>query len=198
MASAEATYPQTYYIYTYAYPDPDPDGTVFYVGKGTKGRIDEHEREARSVCTCQKCQVIRQIWASGKPVQKRIVYETFDEVEALAYEYDLIKQYAGASLTNTMGNRKQSKASFHPKKPRRSKSSSISSLEAELEREVISPQAAAYLLGVVPATVHLMIRDGEIPGFKVRDVWRVYREDVEAYIQRQMERAKHPNEQEEE
>ena len=65
-------------------------------------------------------------------------------------------------------------------------------------KKPIGTTDAAEMLGVLPQTVVRLIRDGEIPGFKVRDVWRVYREDVEAYIQRQMERAKQPNEQEEE
>ena len=64
-------------------------------------------------------------------------------------------------------------------------------------KKPIGTAEAAEMLGVLPQTVVRLIRDGEIPGFKVRDVWRVYREDVEAYIQRQMERAKHPNEQQE-
>ena len=65
-------------------------------------------------------------------------------------------------------------------------------------KKPIGTTEAAEMLGVLPQTVVRLIRDGEIPGFKVRDVWRMYREDVEAYIQRQMERAKQSNEQEEE
>jgi excisionase family DNA binding protein len=64
-------------------------------------------------------------------------------------------------------------------------------------KEPIGTTEAAKLLGVLPQTVVRMIRDGDIPGFKVRDVWRVYREDVEEYIRRQMEQAKErPSEQE--
>lgn len=33
----------SFYVYTLAYPD----SKVFYVGKGTGKRIDDHEREAR-------------------------------------------------------------------------------------------------------------------------------------------------------
>ncbi len=65
-------------------------------------------------------------------------------------------------------------------------------------KKPIGTAEAAEMLGVLPQTVVRLIRDGEIPGFKVRDVWRLYREDVEAYIQRQMEQAKHQREQEEE
>ena len=52
------------------------------------------------------------------------------------------------------------------------------------------------MLGVLPQTVVRLIRQGKIPGFQVGDVWRLYREDVEAYIQRQMEKARQSDEQE--
>ena len=92
--------PKTYYVYTYAYAD----GTVFYIGKGTEGRIDAHEKEASKGCGCRKCQVIRQIWQSKKPIQKRIVFETLDELEALEQERDLIQMHACAGLTNISYN----------------------------------------------------------------------------------------------
>ena len=60
----------------------------------------------------------------------------------------------------------------------------------------IGTAEAAAMLGVLPQTVVRLIRDGAIPGFKVRDVWRVYREDVEASIQRQMEMARRSDEEE--
>jgi hypothetical protein len=95
--------PKTYYVYTYAYPDPD--GTVFYVGKGTGARIFIHEEDAQSGCSCRRCRCIRQIWASGKPVKKRIVYETFVEQDALLYEWILINHvHNSPSLTNIRGN----------------------------------------------------------------------------------------------
>src|SRR5216684_8129488 len=97
--------PKTYYVYTYAFPD----GTIFYVGKGTRGRIDEHEREASNGCQCLKCDIIRSIWASGKPVQKRIVYETFDELDALEQELALIRAHAGPHLTNIKDNQRRAK-----------------------------------------------------------------------------------------
>src|SRR5579862_3005235 len=88
--------PKTWYVYTYAFPN----GPIFYIGKGNQGRIDEHEREAQNGCACAKCQAIREIWASGHPVQKRIVYETLLEDEALEYEKKLIYQHSGPHLTN--------------------------------------------------------------------------------------------------
>lgn len=90
-----AEYPQTWYVYTYSYPD----GTPFYVGKGTSSRISVHESEAKSNCQCQKCQIIRGIWEKGQPVQKRFVFETFSESEALDREKELIAKYT-QSLVN--------------------------------------------------------------------------------------------------
>lgn len=66
------------------------------------------------------------------------------------------------------------------------------------EKTPIGTKEAGKMLGVLPQTVVRLIRQGKIPGFQVGDVWRLYREDVEAYIQRQMEQATHPNKQEEE
>jgi excisionase family DNA binding protein len=41
-------------------------------------------------------------------------------------------------------------------------------------------------LGVTPRTVVRLVERNEIPGFKVGDVWRFYREDIEHYIETQM------------
>ena len=179
--------PQTYYIYTLAYPD----GKVFYVGKGTNGRIADHEREASKGCNCPKCDIIREIWADNKPVQKRIVFETLNETEALTYELDLIKQSGEPSLVNVRGNREKNKVSYNPQKDHSPKSPSIiRKIKAELREKVIGVRAAAYLLGVDSKTVIRLIQRGKIPGFQVGNVWKVHREDIENYIQDQMERAK--------
>lgn len=62
--------------------------------------------------------------------------------------------------------------------------------------EPIGANEAAKLLGVLPRTVIRLAQDGEIRGFKVRDVWRFYRSDIEAYIQRQIEQARQQKEEE--
>ena len=62
------------------------------------------------------------------------------------------------------------------------------------ERTPIGTREAGKLLGVLPQTVVRLIRQGKIPGFQVGDVWRVYREDVEEYIQKQMEQARQQKE----
>jgi excisionase family DNA binding protein len=64
--------------------------------------------------------------------------------------------------------------------------------------EPIDANEAAKMLGVLPRTVIRLAQEGEIRGFKVRDVWRFYRSDIEAYIQRQIERARQQKEHDQE
>ncbi len=95
-----------FYVYTLAYPD----GTVFYVGKGSFSkearidRIDCHEREARRGYPYKRCQIIREIWASGGQVIKTKVYETSVEQDAFIYEWCLINLiYGREKLANMTG-----------------------------------------------------------------------------------------------
>ncbi len=50
----------------------------------------------------------------------------------------------------------------------------------------ISAKEAAKMLGVTSRTVVRLVERNEIPGFKVGDVWRFYREDIQHYIDTQM------------
>ena len=50
----------------------------------------------------------------------------------------------------------------------------------------ISTKEAAKMLGVTPRTVVRLVERNEISGFKVGDVWRFFREDIEHYIETQM------------
>ncbi|MBE3561659.1 MAG: helix-turn-helix domain-containing protein [Ktedonobacteraceae bacterium] len=50
----------------------------------------------------------------------------------------------------------------------------------------ISAREAAKMLGVTPRTVIRLVERNEIPGFKVGDVWRFYREDIQRYIDTHM------------
>ncbi len=78
------------YVYSLAYPD----GRVFYVGKGTQGRINQHEYEAkRGTCRCAKCKIIQGIWGRKGDVIKKIIREGLTSNEALALEGELIRQY---------------------------------------------------------------------------------------------------------
>lgn len=54
------------------------------------------------------------------------------------------------------------------------------------EKTPITAKEAAKMLGVTPRTVVRLVERNEIPGFKVGDVWRFYREDIQRYIDAQM------------
>lgn len=61
-------------------------------------------------------------------------------------------------------------------------------------KTVIDAKEAAKMLGVTPRTVVRLVERNELPGFKVGDVWRFYREDIQRYIESQM-RGRIPGEQ---
>lgn len=50
----------------------------------------------------------------------------------------------------------------------------------------VGTKEVAKMLGVTPRTVVRLVERNEIPGFKVGDVWRLYREDIQRYIDSQM------------
>ena len=143
MTGKQIARPTTWYVYTYAFPD----GTVFYVGKGCHARINEHEREAQSGCECRKCCTIRHIWASGKPVQKRIVYETLIEQEALDCEKRLINDVYGLeNLTNLKGRAVHNLAQEGQTGP---------SLRELREWAVLTQEELAQLINVSAAAISL-------------------------------------------
>lgn len=84
----------------YVYVLLRPDGRPFYVGKGQRDRILEHEGEARRGHNCHKCKIIRKVWREGGNIQRQIVFRTHEEQEALAYERELIALYGRDKLCN--------------------------------------------------------------------------------------------------
>lgn len=85
-----------FYVYVLA----RPNGKPFYVGKGKRYRIYEHESEARRGHNCHKCHIIRKIWKHGGEVQRYTVFTTDNEQEALDYEMELIALHGRESLAN--------------------------------------------------------------------------------------------------
>src|SRR5438876_12264826 len=65
-----------------------PSGIVFYVGKGTGYRIDDHEREARNGVQSHKCNAIRKVWADGEEIIKQKV--AFHDNEEDAYQLEIL------------------------------------------------------------------------------------------------------------
>ena len=180
---------KTYYVYTLAYPD----GTVFYVGKGRGTRIDTHEEEAMRGIKSKRCDVIRQIWARGEQVQKDIVYGTTNEQDALAYEWTLINLVHNTPyLTNVRHNdyasehvrnfTSPSQRRGQPRAPARPEPASNQRERWRYGRPIDS-KVVAQMIGKTPRTVIRLAERGEIVGFKVGDVWRFHREDIEDYIE---------------
>lgn len=85
-----------HYVYTLA----RPDGSVFYVGKGQRARMGNHESEARKGVQSRKCDIIRQIWAEGGTVIREKVAAFDEEEEAYQYEIALINSLGIENLAN--------------------------------------------------------------------------------------------------
>lgn len=46
---------------------------------------------------------------------------------------------------------------------------------------VIDPPYAAWLLGCTPENVRKLCRQGKLPSFKVGDMWRIRKDELETY-----------------
>lgn len=77
-----------------------PDASVFYVGKGQRRRVRDHENEARRGHRCHKCYTIRRIWAEGGQIEKQVIFRTDVEADALAFEQATIAHYGKDALCN--------------------------------------------------------------------------------------------------
>jgi len=85
--SSRAPQDKPHYVYALYYPD----GRIFYVGKGTGNRINDHEKYARnSKRTDHKSNIIRKIWREGEQVIKEILARFETQKEAFQYEIALI------------------------------------------------------------------------------------------------------------
>lgn len=81
-----------------------PDQKVCYVGKGKGNRLNDHLRRAkRPEFKCGQKRLyrrIREVLATGKTIEGRIVFETNDEMLALKEEARRIREYGFDSLFN--------------------------------------------------------------------------------------------------
>jgi hypothetical protein len=87
--------------YVYALIDPRND-SVFYIGKGKKNRMHHHEKEAMRGVHSRKCDLIREILDQKLELKKQIVKTFVDEVEAYAFEKQLIEEIGLDRLTNVI------------------------------------------------------------------------------------------------
>lgn len=86
-------------FYVYTLSDPRT-GDVFYLGKGQKNRLYDHEIDARHGKSGLKCEAIREIWADGLHVRYEIVRRFDIEEDAYAAEKNLIAKIGIENLTN--------------------------------------------------------------------------------------------------
>jgi hypothetical protein len=86
-------------FYVYELIDPR-DGKPFYVGKGVRNRVYQHERDAARGAEGPKCDRIRSIEAEGLKVGHRIVRKFKNEIEAYAFEASRIAALGMINLTN--------------------------------------------------------------------------------------------------
>lgn len=86
-------------FYVYTLSDPR-DGAVFYVGKGCRSRLEQHERQAARGAVNAKCDRIRAIWADGGEVIRSRVASYAKEIDALREEARLIAEIGLSHLTN--------------------------------------------------------------------------------------------------
>ena len=87
-----------FYVYTYSYPNGDP----FYVGKGTKSRINQHFLDAKAgrKLNSFNVRVIKKLLEEDKePIIKKIV-DNIDEELAFLVEEEFIAKY-GRRNNNT-------------------------------------------------------------------------------------------------
>lgn len=66
---------------------------VFYIGKGTKNRIYEHEKGAKGTCNLIKYRTIREIWSDGDTILRQVFFLTDSDSEALRIEKDFIAHF---------------------------------------------------------------------------------------------------------
>lgn len=63
--------------------------------------------------------------------------------------------------------------------------------------EPLDSEQAARMLGVKPRTVINLAKQGKIPAFRVGDLWKFLRSDIQAYIDVQRKQAKREKAEEE-
>jgi hypothetical protein len=86
-------------FYVYELIDPR-DGKPFYVGKGIRNRVHQHERDAAKGAEGPRFDRLREIGAQGLKVQHRIVGRFKNEIEAYAFEARRIASLGMVNLTN--------------------------------------------------------------------------------------------------
>ena len=100
--------------YVYGLIDPR-NKKIFYIGKGTKNRVFEHEKESRCSPDSEKLKLktISEIKDAGLEVEKIIINSNLTEDEAFAAEASLINAFnyiSDISLTNVVAGHHSAEA----------------------------------------------------------------------------------------
>lgn len=98
--------------YVYGLIDPRSK-RIFYIGKGTKNRVFEHEKESLGSPDSEKLKIIADIKNAGLEVEKIIINSNLTEEEAFAAEASLINAFNYVSnerLTNIVAGHHSAKA----------------------------------------------------------------------------------------
>jgi excisionase family DNA binding protein len=53
----------------------------------------------------------------------------------------------------------------------------------KMDKGVFSPEEAADYLGIHPQTVYKLLRNGELPGKKIGQLWRISKNSLTAYLE---------------
>ncbi|QWY83293.1 putative homing endonuclease protein [Rhizobium phage RHph_X2_25] len=129
----------------YVYMLVRPDGSIFYVGKGQKRRIYEHERYAKGNSRKRLYSIMRKIWRSGNDVLYRLHAFFDDESSAHAEEARLISLFGkveeGGLLANVTDGGEGVSGLVHTDESRRRMSESHSSPDLlRLKSDVLREQ----------------------------------------------------------
>ncbi len=49
---------------------------------------------------------------------------------------------------------------------------------------LLTPKEAAKIMAVAPRTIKVWLRNGDLSGLKVRNMWRIRHEDLERFIEK--------------
>lgn len=178
--------PKKWYVYLLCDPDTE---VPFYVGKGTKDRAEFHMRGVDTTCLENKPKraIIRKIQAQGKQVLIKKLAFFEKEEDAYIYEWAMICLYHG-HITNI----KHGKSRLYSLEPNpdpdidTAHEDQIQPCE-RVPSYILDTQEVANYLKVSVRLINKMANKGELKSFRVGDLLRFRRSDIDEFIEKQIE-----------